>query len=83
MNNQKLAYELIKNRCGTHSLGLVYDFLLKTGHDPNEAEAQFVSYLSGQLPERLLEMARLWVAEEQERLPITHAHHDSRELVPA
>jgi hypothetical protein len=77
------AHEIIERQCGTHSTGLIYNFLLKAGYDANEAEAQFVSYLSGQLPERLLETARLWVAEEQERLPITHAHHDSRELVPA
>jgi hypothetical protein len=95
MNNQKLAYELIKNRCGTHSLGLVYNFLLKTGHDANEAEAEFVRFLSGQLPERLLQTVRLWVAEEQRgnpTIPISEAPaannsaalpSDSRELLPA
>jgi hypothetical protein len=83
MNNQKLAYELIKNRCGTHSLGLVYNFLLKTGHDPNEAEAEFLRYVSGQLPERFLQTARLWVAEEQEGATLREACPDARELVPA
>jgi hypothetical protein len=52
---ESLANELIKNRCGSHSLGLVYDFLLKAGYDANEAEAEFIRFLSGQLHKRLLQ----------------------------
>ena len=63
---EKLADELIELQCGTHSLGLIYQFLLKTYGDPRPARADFVKYLSGELPDRLLEAADLWVAEEQE-----------------
>jgi hypothetical protein len=44
---------------------LVYEFLLKAHGSPKQARADFVSYLSGELPARLLKEARLWVAEEQ------------------
>jgi len=65
MSIEKLADVLIASRCGTHSLGLVYEFLLKAHGGPKQARADFVSYLSGELPARLLKEARLWVAEEQ------------------
>jgi hypothetical protein len=66
MSIERLADVLIASRCGTHSLGLVYEFLLKAHGSPKQARADFVSYLSGELPARLLKEARLWVAEEQE-----------------
>jgi hypothetical protein len=50
MNVEKLADELIALQCGTHSLGLVYDFLLKTYGDPKPARGDFVRFLSGELP---------------------------------
>jgi hypothetical protein len=53
------------SRCGTHSLGLVYEFLLKTDCNPKQARADFVMFLSGELPARLLKEAQLWVSEEQ------------------
>jgi hypothetical protein len=66
MNVEKLADELIALRCGTHSLGLVYEFLLKTYGDPKRARGDFVRFLSGELPRGLLEEAELWASEEQE-----------------
>jgi hypothetical protein len=93
--DKTLARELIEKRCGTHSLGLIHDFLLKAGYDAKGAEAEFVRFLSGELPERLLQSVRLWVAEEQRGnpiIPISEAPaannssalpSDSRELLPA
>jgi hypothetical protein len=63
---EELADQLIALRCGTHSLGLVYDFLVKAYDDPHKARGDFVRFLSGQLPDRVLEEAALWVSEEQE-----------------
>jgi hypothetical protein len=65
INVEKLADELIALRCGTHSLGLVYEFLLKTYGDLKRARGDFVRFLSGELPRGLLEEAALWVSEEQ------------------
>ena len=62
---QKLADDLIKNLCGTHSLGLIYDFLLKTCDSSAEARAEFVKFLSGEWSQRWVEAAALKVAEEQ------------------
>jgi len=55
MNETTLARELIDRRCGNHSLGSVYEFLLRVCHDSHEAEADFVKFISGELPQRLLE----------------------------
>ena len=66
MDVEKLADELIALRCGTHSLGLIYEFLLKSYRDPNQAKAEFVRFLSGELSHRLLEEAELCVSEEQD-----------------
>ena len=65
MTIEKLADVLIASRCGTHSLGLVYEFLLKTHGNPKEARADFVRFLSGELPARLRKEAQLWISEEQ------------------
>ena|ERR1700736_2573201 len=65
MSIERLADALIALRCGTHSLGLVYEFLLKTCGSPKQARADFVRFLSGELPPRLLEEAQFWIAEEQ------------------
>jgi len=67
MNIERLADALIASRCGTHSLGLVYEFLLKTYCSPKQARADFVRFLSGELPAQLLKQAQFWVAEEQGR----------------
>jgi hypothetical protein len=67
MSMERLADALIALRCGTHSLGLVYEFLLKTCGSPKQARADFVRFLSGELTPRLLEEAQFWVAEEQGR----------------
>jgi hypothetical protein len=69
MSLGRLADELIACRCGTHSLGLVYEFLLKTYGDPKRARADFLRFLSGELPAGLLREAQFWVAEEQGALP--------------
>jgi hypothetical protein len=65
MSIESLADVLIASRCGTHSLGLVYEFLLKAHGNPKQARADFVRVLSGELPPRLLKEAQLWVSEEQ------------------
>ena len=65
MSIEGLADVLIASRCGTHSLGLVYEFLLNTVGSPKEARAHFVRFLSGELPPRLLKEAQLWISEEQ------------------
>ena len=65
MSIESFADVLIASRCGTHSLGLVYEFLLKTIGNPKQARADFVRFLSGELPPRLLKKAQLWVSEEQ------------------
>jgi hypothetical protein len=59
MSIERLADVLIASRCGTHSLGLVYEFLLKAHGSPKQARADFVSYLSGELPLRLAD----WFAD--------------------
>ncbi len=65
MNIERLADALIASRCGKHSLGLVYEFLLKTHGNPKEARADFVRYLSGELSPRLLKEVQLWVSGER------------------
>ncbi len=65
MSIERLADALIASCCGTHSLGLVYEFLLKAHGNPKEARADFVRYLSGELSSRLLTEAQLWIAEER------------------
>ena len=94
MNHKNFARELIEKQCGTHSLGLIHGFLLKAGYDAKEA-TEFVKFLSGQLPELLLQAVRSWVAEEKRdnpTIPISEAPaannssalpSDSRELLPA
>ena len=67
MSIESLADVLIASRCGTHSLGLVYEFLLKAHGNPKQARADFVRFLSGELPPRLLKEAQLWVSQEQGR----------------
>jgi hypothetical protein len=42
MNIEELADALIASRCGTHSLGLVYEFLLRAYGNPKQARADFV-----------------------------------------
>ena len=86
MNETTLARELIDRRCGNHSLGSVYEFLLRVCHDSHEAEADFVKFISGELPQRLLEEARLWVAAEQTCTPsgpTLNTNGDRPELIPA
>jgi hypothetical protein len=63
---EKLADELIELRCGTHSLGNVYEYLLKAYGDANRAKQDFIRFLSGDLMTPILETAAEWVAEEQD-----------------
>ena len=66
-NLKKLADELIELRSDTFSLGNVYEYLLRVyDGDANRAKADFMLYLSGDLPARVLHAAAEWVAEEQE-----------------
>jgi hypothetical protein len=64
-NVQKLADELIELRCGRHSVGNFYEFLLKAYGDANRAKADFIRFLSGDLPSRMLEAAAERISEEQ------------------
>jgi hypothetical protein len=62
----ELAARLIELCSGSHSVALVYRFLLKAqGHTEETAKAEFVRFLRGELSERLLQDARRWVQEEQ------------------
>ena len=66
-NLEKLADELIELRSDTFSLGNVYEYLLRAyDGDANRAKADFMLYLSGDLPTRVLQAAAEWVTEEQE-----------------
>ena len=70
---ENLADELIELRCGRHSVGNFYQYLLRaSGGDANRAKADFMLYLSGDLPTRVLQAAAEWVKEEQE--PDWRAH---------
>ena len=62
---QKLADELIELRCERHSVGNLYEYLLKAYGDANRAKADFIRFLSGELPPRLVRAASAWIAEEQ------------------
>jgi hypothetical protein len=62
---ESLADALIESRCGTHSLGLIYDFLLRMTRDPKAARCEFVNFLSGDWSPRWAEAAAARVAEEQ------------------
>ena len=41
MSIERLADVLIASRCGTHSLGLVYEFLLKAHGSPKQVKSRF------------------------------------------
>ena len=62
---QNLADELIRLRCGRHSVGNLYEFLQAAYGDANRAKADFIRFLAGELPARLLEAASEWISEEQ------------------
>ena len=62
---QKLADELIELRCERHSVGNLYEYLLKAYGDANRAKADFIRFLSGELPPRLIRAASAWISEEQ------------------
>ena len=61
---QNLADELIRLRCGRHSPGNLYEFLLAAYGDANTAKADFIRFLAGELPTRVLEAASEWISEE-------------------
>ena len=65
MDSIKLADELIELRCGTHSLGNLYEFLLRAYGDANRAKADFIRFLAGDLPKQVLQAASEWISEEQ------------------
>jgi hypothetical protein len=56
---------LIANRCGTHSLGLIYEFFFKMTGDPEAARRDFDTFLSGEWSHRWVEEAVSKVAKEQ------------------
>ena len=66
-NLEKLADELIELRSDTFSQGNVYEYLLRAyDGDTNRAKADFMLYLSGDLPTRVLQAAAEWITEEQQ-----------------
>ena len=64
-NLHNLADELIELRCGRHSVGNFYEYLLKAYGDANRAKADFIRFLSGELPPRIVRTASAWISEEQ------------------
>jgi hypothetical protein len=62
---QNLADELIELRCGDHSTGNIYEWLLKAYGDANRAKVDFMRLLPGELPTSVLQMAAEWISEEQ------------------
>jgi hypothetical protein len=61
MDVEKLADELIRLRSGSHSVGSIYDFMARAYNNTNEARADFVRFLSGEMPSRLIEISALAV----------------------
>jgi hypothetical protein len=66
---EALAELLIEKRCGTHSLGYIYEFLLQITADAQAAQSEFVKFLSGEWSRRWVEAAVARVAEEQAGWP--------------
>jgi hypothetical protein len=60
------AEELINNQCGSHSLALIYRFLLTTYGTPAKARAEFERYLSGEWSSEWIQAAREAVREQEE-----------------
>ena len=59
-----LAEELIERCCGTHSLGLIYQFLRNTGNEA-DARVDFELFLSGTLSQRLLDAASCAIRDDR------------------
>src|SRR4029079_3147250 len=76
-NLHTLADELIELRCERHSVGNLYEYLLKAYGDANRAKADFIRFLSGELPPRVVRAASAWISEEQadHMDPETHNGH--------
>jgi hypothetical protein len=63
----RLSEQLINNACGSHSLGLIYNFLLRTYRASARARAEFERYLPGNWSPEWVEAARRAVQEEQQQ----------------
>ena len=61
----RLADDLIELRCGRHSVGNVYTFLVEAYGDADRAKGDFIRFLSGELSEHMLQTAADWIAGEQ------------------
>src|ERR1700730_1272184 len=61
---ETLANDLITLNCGTHSLGLIYEFLAKQFGEARGKE-EFIKYLSGEWSRDWVQAAAARVAEEQ------------------
>ena len=61
---ETLADDLINLNCGTHSLGLIYEFLAKQFGEARGRE-EFIKYLSGEWSRDWVQAAAARVAEEQ------------------
>ena len=77
---ETLADDLINLNCGTHSLGLIYDFLAKQFGEARGRKA-FIKYLSGEWSRDWVQAAAARVAEEQPNwsLPMPAPVHISNE----
>ena len=64
-----LADQLINNLCSSHSLALIYRFLLRKYGAPVKARAEFERYLSGSWSNEWIAAARAALEEEQGWLP--------------
>jgi hypothetical protein len=64
MHVLKLADDLIEMRCGRHSLANVYEYLLNAYAYANRAKADFIRFLSGDLPRHMLEVAAESISQD-------------------
>jgi hypothetical protein len=58
---QVLGDELIEKQCGTHSLGLIYEYLRQLYGAPEKARAEFVKFLSGDWSQEWVNVAKATV----------------------
>ena len=78
---ETLADDLITLNCGTHSLGLIYEFLAKQLGEARGRE-EFIKYLSGEWSRDWVQTAAARVAEEQPNwlppmpAPVRISHED-------
>jgi hypothetical protein len=75
MHVLKLADDLIEMRCGRYSLANVYEYLLNAYAYANRAKADFIRFLSGDLPRHMLEVAAESISQEQGSEPEAESYN--------